>query len=60
MGVRQASAGVTAQRTATASKKSAPFLPMCIVYAFRRYHSEYRAETCAVIQITFPRSRCLA
>lgn len=52
MGVRQASAGVTAQRTTTTRKKNAPILPICIVYAFRHYHSEYRAQTCAVIQIT--------
>jgi hypothetical protein len=52
VGVRQASAGVAAQRTTIASNTNAPFLPTCIVYAIRRDHSEYRAQICAVIQIT--------
>jgi hypothetical protein len=48
-GIKQASAGATAQRTTTASSTNAPFLPTCIVYAIRHYHSECQATGCAVI-----------
>lgn len=47
-GMRQATAGVAAQRTTIASNTKTPFLPTCIVYAIHHDHSGYHAPIRAV------------